>query len=123
MRTFENRRSLFRSTLIAAALATGMGASGTSLGDPGASAEPPPHSDSVGAVISDTAITEEVKARYRGDERLKTSQISVTTTNGVVTLTGMVGNAESKSAAVELAQGVEGVKSVDISGLGSSGGQ
>ncbi|HEX9474775.1 MAG TPA: BON domain-containing protein [Steroidobacteraceae bacterium] len=122
MRTFENRKSLFRNTLIAAALAAGIGASGTSFGDPAETAEPLPHSDSVGAVISDTAITDEVKARYLGDERLKTSQISVTTTNGVVTLSGTVGNAESKSAAVELAQGVEGVKSVDTSGLSLSGG-
>ncbi len=121
MKTFENRKSLFRSTLVAAALAAGMGASGPALSDTGETAAPQPQSDSAAAMISDRAITAEVKARYLGDERLKTSQISVTTTKGVVTLTGTVGNAETKSAAVELAQAVEGVKSVDTSGLSSSG--
>jgi hyperosmotically inducible periplasmic protein len=113
MKTFVNRKLLFRSTLVAAALAAGLGATGPVLADTGDAADPQPHSDSVAAAISDTAITAELKARYLGEERLKTSQISVTTTNGVVTLTGTAGNPEAKSVAVELAKSVEGVKSVD----------
>jgi hyperosmotically inducible protein len=113
MKTFENRKSLFRSTLVAAALAAGLGANGPLLADTGDAAESQPHSDSVGAAISDTAITAKVKARYLGEDRLKAAQISVTTTNGVVTLTGNAGSFEAKSIAVELAKGVEGVKSVD----------
>ena len=113
MKTFENRKSLFRTTLVAAALAAGLGANGTVIADTGDAAEPLPRSDSVGAAISDAAITAEVEARYRGEDRLKSAQISVTTTNGVVTLTGSVGNSEAKSVAVELAKGVEGVKGVE----------
>jgi hyperosmotically inducible protein len=117
MKTFENRRSLFRTTLVAAALAAGLGATGPSLADTGATADPLPHSDSVGAAISDASITAVVKARYLSEERLKSSQISVTTTNGVVTLTGTAGSSEEKSAAVEVAKGVEGVRGVDAADL------
>lgn len=113
MKTFENRKSLFRSTLVAAALAAGMGGTGTLYADTGNTAEPQPHSDSVGTAISDAAITAEVKTKFFGEERLKAAQISVTTTNGVVTLTGTVGTPEGKAVAIELAKGVEGVKSVD----------
>jgi hyperosmotically inducible protein len=74
---------------------------------------PTAHSDSAGAAIGDAAITTKVKAKYLGDDRLKGSHIKVTTTNGVVTLTGSALNADSKSAAEELARDVNGVKSVD----------
>ena len=74
---------------------------------------PTAHSDSAGAAISDAGITTKVKAKYLGDDRLKGSHIKVTTTNGVVTLTGSAVNADSKSAAEELAKDVNGVKSVD----------
>src|SRR5579862_3287142 len=71
------------------------------------------HSDSAGAAISDSAITAKVKSKLLGDSQVKSSHIKVVTTNGVVTLTGSVMSSDSKSAAVELARGVEGVKSVD----------
>ena len=71
------------------------------------------HSDSVGAAISDSAITTKVKANFLGDERLKGSHIKVVTTNGVVTLTGAAMGSDSKAAAEKLAKNVNGVKSVD----------
>ena len=74
---------------------------------------PTAHSDSVGAAISDSAITTKVKASFLGDERLEGSHIKVTTTNGVVTLTGTAAGAGSKAAAEALAKNVNGVKSVD----------
>jgi hyperosmotically inducible protein len=76
-------------------------------------AAPTAHSDSVGAAIDDSAITARVKASYMSDDRLKGSHIKVTTTNGVVTLTGSATSSASKDAAEELAHGVDGVKSVD----------
>ena len=72
-----------------------------------------PQSASVGAAISDTAITAKVKAKYMNDSRLKHSDISVTTVNGVVTLTGSAASAKAKKTAAQLARNVEGVKSVD----------
>jgi hyperosmotically inducible protein len=74
---------------------------------------PTPHSDSVGAAISDTAITAKVKSSFIGDDRLKGSHIKVVTTNAVVTLTGSAPTSDSKSAAEQLAKSVNGVRSVD----------
>jgi len=97
-----------------------MGVTGTVIADTGdTAAAPQPHSDGMVATITDTAITAKVKARYLGDDRLKNSDIKVITTNGVVTLSGTVASSDSKSAAVELAKGVDGVKSVDAIDLGS----
>ncbi len=75
--------------------------------------QPLPHSDGVGATITDTAITSKVKAKLMGDRRLKKSDISVMTTNGVVTLDGTANSAKAKSEAKRLAKSIEGVKSVD----------
>src|SRR3569623_908779 len=74
---------------------------------------PQPHSNSVGAAITDTAITTKVKAKLIGEESLKQSDISVSTTNGVVTLTGSATSSDAKALAAKLAKGVDGVRSVD----------
>src|SRR6516165_7301308 len=99
------RRSLV-SLGIAAALSVCMAAAATA-------GHPTPHSDSVGATVSDSAITAKVKASFTGDDRLQGSHIKVVTTNGVVTLTGSAPSSDSKTAAEELAQSVNGVRSVD----------
>lgn len=72
-----------------------------------------PHSNSVGAAVTDTAITAKVKAKLLDDKRLKDSHVSVTTTNGVVALSGAAPTSTAKDAAGEVAQSVDGVKSVD----------
>lgn len=72
-----------------------------------------PKSADAATAIGDAAITTKVKAKYLGDARLKDSDISVTTANGVVSLTGKAVSSESKSAAEELARQVEGVRNVD----------
>jgi hyperosmotically inducible periplasmic protein len=73
----------------------------------------PQHSNSLGAAVSDTATTAKVKERLADDKRLSDSKISVTTNNGVVTLTGSAPSADASNAAEEAAEGVSGVKSVD----------
>jgi hyperosmotically inducible protein len=70
-------------------------------------------SASVGAAISDTAITTQVKAKFATDDRLKGSDLSVTTNNGVVTLTGTTPSSTAKEAAETLASNVSGVRSVN----------
>jgi hyperosmotically inducible protein len=70
-------------------------------------------SATVGAALTDTAITAKVKANYLGDSRLKGSDISVETNNGVVTLTGSAASSTAKAAAETLAQNVTGVRSVN----------
>jgi len=96
--------------LIAAAAAIMIG--GTAVAQ-AASAQAANSSDSVGAAIGDTTITTKVKAKFLADKRLKGSDISVETDNGVVKLTGNALSASAKDAADDLASNVSGVKSVD----------
>jgi hyperosmotically inducible protein len=94
---------------VAASLGLCLAAANAATDDTG----PTAHSDSMGAAISDSAITTKVKANFLGDDRLKGSNIKVTTTNGVVTLTGSATGSDAKSAAEGIAKDVNGVKSVD----------
>lgn len=102
----------FRTALIVAGLAAGLGI-GTAHAATGDESNPQPHSDSAGAVVTDTVITAKVKAKLMGEESLKKSDISVTTTNGVVTLAGSASSSNAKSVAEAMAASVEGVRSVD----------
>lgn len=70
-------------------------------------------SASVGAAITDTGITAQVKSKIAADSRLKGSNVSVETNNGVVTLTGSAASSKAKAAAEELAGNVSNVKSVN----------
>lgn len=69
-------------------------------------------SQGAGAAVSDTVITAKVKAAMMGDDALKPSNISVTTNNGVVILTGTVASAAASQHATTVAQNTNGVKSV-----------
>ncbi len=66
-------------------------------------------SNSVGAAISDTAITAKIKTKLLADGIAGTN---VDTVNGVVTLKGAVDNSEEKTKAEKIAKGTDGVKSV-----------
>jgi hyperosmotically inducible protein len=63
-------------------------------------------------MVTDSWVTSKVKISLFADERVKGTQVSVDTTKGVVHLRGKVDSAEAKSAAGDIAQRVEGVKSV-----------
>lgn len=65
-----------------------------------------------GDTITDVWITAKVKWFYWGDDRLKGSHITVTTTDRVVTLTGTVPTAAGRTRAVALATSTEGVRKV-----------
>ena len=63
--------------------------------------------------VSDSWITAKTKIALFADERVKGRQVSVDTMKGgVVHLRGKVDSEEAKSAAAEIAGGIEGVKSV-----------
>lgn len=64
---------------------------------------------SAGPAINDASITAKIKTKILADNITGTT---VDTTNGVVTLTGSVGNDEEKAKAEKHAQETEGVKSV-----------
>ena len=69
--------------------------------------------DQAGDYISDSVITAKVKAVILGDSILRASHIDVTTTNGVVKLSGTVDSEQSLGRAMELAGEQKDVKSVE----------
>jgi hyperosmotically inducible periplasmic protein len=62
--------------------------------------------------VSDSWITSKAKIALFSDERVKGTQVHVDTKDGVVNLRGKVDSPEAKSAAGEIAKGIEGAKSV-----------
>jgi len=64
-------------------------------------------------VVDDASITAEVKIKLSDAPSLKNARIDVSTTNGVVTLTGAVRSKQAKGAATKMSRAVKGVKSVD----------
>jgi hyperosmotically inducible protein len=74
---------------------------------------PQAHSDGVVETASDAAITAKMKSILMTDSHLKLSNISVTTTNGVVTLDGTASSSKAKLLAETDAKTIDGVKSVD----------
>ena len=70
--------------------------------------------ESVGNVVDDTIITSTVKAELAKDVRLETlTDIEVSTTQGVVTLTGKVHNREEKAMVEQKVRDVKGVVKVN----------
>ena len=72
---------------------------------------------SPGAAVDDTAITTKVKSSLLADPVVSALAIDVDTTDGVVSLTGIVVSEQERQRAVQLAQGIAGVKRVDASTL------
>jgi hyperosmotically inducible protein len=69
---------------------------------------------------SDGWITTKVKSELMATKGIPSTKISVTTTNGVVMLSGVVENKAQLQKAVAVAKGVKGVHSVDASALTSA---
>lgn len=65
----------------------------------------------VGAYVDDSMITAKVKTAFVGDKDVSALNIGVTTSQGVVQLTG-TGSPEEARKAVDIARNIEGVKSV-----------
>ncbi len=62
--------------------------------------------------VSDGAITAKIKSKMALDDTIKSRDIRVSTSDGVVTLSGKVGSAAEHDRAMQLARETEGVKSV-----------
>lgn len=67
--------------------------------------------------MADSWITTKVKSEFAAARHVKATDISVSTTDGMVTLTGTVATTREKNKAIRIAHKVKGVKSVDASGL------
>ena len=68
---------------------------------------------------TDTWITTKVKSALMTTKGIPSTDISVTTVNGVVTLTGVVDSKIQVKKAVAVAKSIDGVHEVDASGLRS----
>lgn len=70
-----------------------------------------------GRDVSDGWITTKVKSTFMYSRNVDGSDISVSTKDGIVTLTGKVDSGAERALAIELAQNVRGVKSVKAKAL------
>ena len=68
--------------------------------------------ESTGQYVDDSVITTKVKAAIFNEPTLKSLEINVKTYQGVVQLSGFVDSDQSVKKAGEIAEGIEGVKSV-----------
>jgi osmotically-inducible protein OsmY len=71
------------------------------------------HHESTGAYFDDATVTSKVKADLIADPLTKARDISVTTEQGVVHLSGSVDSKEQQDEATRVANSVPGVRSVD----------
>lgn len=94
----------FKTTLIAAMLAV---ATLTSVGCAVTRGQ-----ETVGAYVDDAGITTLVKARMAESKLVSATSISVETLNGTVMLSGFATSLMEKSAAENIARGVNNVRSV-----------
>lgn len=67
--------------------------------------------------VADSWITTKVKSTFMYSNNVESNDISASTKNGIVTLSGTVDSGADKEMAIELAQNVRGVKSVDAKAL------
>ncbi|WP_269505879.1 BON domain-containing protein [Burkholderia sp. IMCC1007] len=67
--------------------------------------------------VTDTWITTKVKSELATTEGVKSTDISVKTVDGVVTLTGVLPSKTAVKKAIAVTRAVKGVKHVDSSGL------
>jgi hyperosmotically inducible protein len=82
---------------------------------PAFAAEPPPTASTPAAqpAITDATITADIKARMEQARMLKAAQITIETSDGVVTLVGTVPSHFAREYAVEIARATPGVVRID----------
>jgi hyperosmotically inducible periplasmic protein len=105
-------RMMLLATVVAGTAVLGAGCS-----NPDKTAATPTNPPTVAVVVDDAAITGKVKTALMAEPGIRSLKIDVDTKNGVVTLNGTVDTAEQKDRALQVAQNVNGVKSVVIDNL------
>jgi hyperosmotically inducible protein len=73
--------------------------------------------ESSGDVSKDTAITTKVQSSFVADPLVGASAINVETRRGVVHLTGSVKSEQERQRAIQLVQGVPGVREIIVRDL------
>lgn len=114
------RHSTIRNNLSAAILVAALGAvplAQANAQDPSAGTQMKSDMHKVEHATSDAWITTKVKSEFATTKGVDATDISVTTRQGHVMLSGTVSGEPEITAAKEVAMKVKGVKSVDTSGL------
>jgi osmotically-inducible protein OsmY len=70
-----------------------------------------------GAAIADTWITSKVKSTFMYSSNLDSNDIRVSTSKGIVTLSGKLDSGAEQELAIELASNIRGVLSVNADAL------
>lgn len=73
--------------------------------------------ESIGESSEDAAITAKVKSSFQADPLVSASAIGVQTTQGIVHLSGTVNNEQERYRAIQLVQGVAGVREIIVRNL------
>jgi osmotically-inducible protein OsmY len=73
--------------------------------------------ESPGDLREDAAMTAKVQASFAADPLLRASAITVETRRGVVSLTGTVKSEQERHRAIQLVQGVSGVREIIVRDL------
>lgn len=120
MKTFHSLRSV--AVTAAFSLAFAAFPLSQAMAQDSGSMQSSPDSQSMASETGDTWITTKVKSELGTTKGIKSTDISVTTTDGVVALSGTATSKSEKSKAVHIAGMVKGVKHVDATGLTVSGG-
>ena len=113
-------QSMIRRTVLAAGLTAALALiplSQAAAQDAGANGSMRSSNQTVPDKAADAWITTKVKSEFGTSKAVKATDVSVTTVDGMVTLSGTVGSAQEKLDAVRVAKSVKGVKGVDASGV------
>lgn len=110
-----NTKNTMTSLALAIALSFAAG-SGLALAADQATADED-HSSSMTEAVSDAWITTKVKTELATTKGVSSTDISVTTVDGLVTLTGVLSNKAEIDKAVAMTRSIEGVQDVDAAGL------
>jgi hyperosmotically inducible periplasmic protein len=109
--------------LVAAAFAAALGiawmSANVAFAAPQDAAPTGDHSASAGEAVSDAWITTKVKTELATTKGIKSTNVSVTTVNGVVTLIGVLSTDLAVKKAIAVTKSIKGVRGVDAAGLKS----
>ena len=114
---FFRKSMLTASILMIFAVAPLSQALGQATMSPASSSSSSSSGETISGKTDDSWITTKVKSELASAKDVKSTDISVTTTEGVVALTGTVGSNRDKYHVIHIVKTVKGVKSVDASAL------
>lgn len=105
-------KSRIENLVLGSALASVLALTAVGCSKPADGVGMPVATTTVGTEIDDSVITSSVKAALLGDADIKSFDFKVETRKGEVQLSGFVDNQNQIDRAIEVARGIEGVRSV-----------